>query len=79
MNWDKAADIIKWIATAFIVTAVFFRSQHEHSLQIYDIIFSFVGCLLWVIVGTIWKDRAVITLNGILTSMLFLSLLDIFG
>jgi len=79
MQQNDFADKLKWIATSFVVAAVFFRSQHEHSLQVYDIVLSFIGCALWIVVGVLWKDRAVITLNSILTVMLLISIVNIFG
>jgi len=34
-------------------------------MQIYDLYFSLVGISLWLIVAIMWKDRALILLNGV--------------
>ena len=39
-------------------------------LQTYDLALSIIGVGLWLIVSVIWKDRALILLNGV--GLLFL-------
>ena len=34
-------------------------------LQLYDIILSLIGVSGWMVVGLLWKDRALILLNGV--------------
>ena len=34
-------------------------------LQFYDIVLSLIGVTGWMIVGLLWKDRALILLNGV--------------
>ena len=34
-------------------------------LQIYDLILSLIGVTGWMIVGILWKDRALMLLNGV--------------
>ena len=34
-------------------------------LQLYDIILSIIGVSGWMVVGLLWKDRALILLNGV--------------
>ena len=34
-------------------------------LQMYDLIFSMVGVTGWLIVSILWKDRALLVLNGV--------------
>ena len=66
---------VKWISSAFIFVAVAFRSTAIPELQIYDIILSWLGCAGWFCVGMLWKDRALILLNGVSALMLFSSVL----
>jgi hypothetical protein len=54
---------IKWIASAFILTAMAIRGTE--SLVIWDLSLSFIGVSLWLIVSILWNDRALILLNGI--------------
>ena len=39
-------------------------------LQLYDLIASTIGVALWLVVSILWKDRALIVLNG--AGLLFL-------
>ena len=59
---------IKWVASVFILTAISMRGIE--GLVWYDLIFSTVGVGLWLIVSLMWKDRALIILNG--AGLLFL-------
>jgi hypothetical protein len=59
---------IKWVASVFILTAISMRGVE--GLVWYDLIFSTVGVGLWLIVSLMWKDRALIILNG--AGLLFL-------
>ena len=34
-------------------------------LQLYDLILSLIGVTGWMIVGILWKDRALMLLNGV--------------
>ena len=34
-------------------------------LQFYDIVLSLIGVTGWMVVGLLWKDRALILLNGV--------------
>jgi hypothetical protein len=53
---------IKWIASAFVLTAMSIRGIE--GLQIYDLSLSLIGVALWLIVSILWNDRALIMLNG---------------
>lgn len=59
---------IKWVASIFVLTAMSMRGVD--GWQFYDLILSIVGIFLWLVVAVIWKDRALILLNGI--GLLFL-------
>ena len=59
---------IKWTASIFILSAMSIRGVE--GLQTYDLALSIIGVGLWLIVSVIWKDRALILLNGV--GLLFL-------
>ncbi len=66
---------IKWIASIIVLFAVAIRSSGVPELQIWDIFLSWVGAAMWAIVGFMWKDRAILLLNGVLGLMLFSGLI----
>tara|TARA_X000001316_G_C921901_1_gene36542 strand:- start:2402 stop:2695 length:294 start_codon:yes stop_codon:yes gene_type:complete len=53
----------KWIASAFVLMAMSIRGVE--GMEIYDLYLSVVGIFLWLIVSVMWKDRALILLNGV--------------
>ena len=57
MDW-----YIKWVASIVILMAMSIRGVDGY--QIYDLYLSLIGIFLWGIVSIIWKDRALIMLNG---------------
>lgn len=59
---------IKWVASVFVLFAMSIRGIDGY--QFYDIVLSIIGILLWLIVSILWKDRALILLNGV--GLLFL-------
>ena len=54
---------IKWVASIIILMAMSIRGVDGY--QIYDLYLSLIGIFLWGIVSIIWKDRALILLNGV--------------
>ena len=54
---------VKWISSAFILLSMSIRGIPE--LAMYDILLSLVGVAGWMWVGFLWKDRALILLNGV--------------
>ena len=54
---------IKWVASVFILTAMSIRGID--GLQQIDLILSIIGICLWLIVSVLWRDRALIILNGV--------------
>ena len=54
---------IKWVASIFILASMSIRGIE--GLQLYDIILSLIGVSGWMVVGLLWKDRALILLNGV--------------
>ena len=59
---------VKWIASIFILAALSMRGLE--GLQIYDLVCSIIGFGLWLWVSIVWKDRALVMLNGV--GLLFL-------
>lgn len=68
---------IKWISSVIVLCAISIRSTNSpesvlfgHPLQVWDIFLSWIGAVGWWIVGFMWKDRALILLNGVIALML---------
>ena len=59
---------LKWVASIIILCAMSIRGTPE--LAPLDLQLSIVGVFLWLIVSLVWKDRALILLNGV--GLLFL-------
>lgn len=59
---------LKWIASVFVLAAMSMRGIPE--LQTWDLGLSVIGITLWLLVSILWKDRALILLNGV--GLLFL-------
>ena len=54
---------IKWTASIFILSSMSIRGVE--GLQFYDLILSLIGVTGWMVVGILWKDRALMLLNGV--------------
>lgn len=54
---------IKWTASVFILSSMSIRGVE--GLQFYDLVLSLIGVTGWMIVGILWKDRALMLLNGV--------------
>ena len=54
---------IKWISTLIIVVGSYLNSNNVFPLNIYVML---VGITGWLIVGYLWKDRAMLILNTII-------------
>ena len=54
---------VKWISSFFILVSMSMRGVE--GLQMYDLILSLIGVAGWMWVGFLWKDRALILLNGV--------------
>jgi len=59
---------IKWVASVIVLTAMSLRGIE--GMQLWDLMLSIVGIFLWLIVSIMWKDRALVLLNGV--GLLFL-------
>lgn len=54
---------LKWVASAFVLCAMALRGIPEFTSI--DLMLSTVGVFLWLIVSFLWRDRALIMLNGV--------------
>lgn len=54
---------VKWTASSFILASMSIRGVD--GLQMYDLVLSIIGVSGWMWVGFLWKDRALILLNGV--------------
>jgi len=59
---------IKWAASILILTAMILRATGDYPFT--DMCLSLVGCIGWLIVAMLWKDRALIILNAIASFIL---------
>ena len=64
---------VKWTASFFILISMSMRGIE--GLQFLDLCFSLIGVTGWLIVGVLWKDRALILLNGVGVTLLLRTLL----
>ena len=65
---------IKWVSSIFILAAMSVRGVE--GLQLYDLVLSIVGVLGWLIVAALWKDRALLILNGVGLAFLIKNLMQ---
>lgn len=63
---------VKWTASLFILVGMSIRGLD--GFQTMDLSVSIVGVAGWLIVGLLWKDRALILLNGIGLALLLRTL-----
>ena len=54
---------IKWAASILLLTAMVLRATGDYPFT--DMCLSLIGCVGWLIVAMLWKDRALIILNAI--------------
>lgn len=66
---------IKWGASLFILVSMSMRGVD--GLQVYDLILSTIGVFGWLIVGLLWKDRALVLLNGVGVALLLRNLFEV--
>ena len=62
---DSVAWYIKWCASLLLVLAMTMRATGDPYYSVYDLWFSFIGVIGWLIVSILWKDRALILLNSV--------------
>jgi hypothetical protein len=67
---------VKWVASAIIILAISFRATGIPELHIYDMWGSLTGCCMWFWVSFIWRDRALMMVNGVAGLILFSGILQ---
>ena len=65
---------IKWTASVFILISIAFRAADGY--VVWDLIFGTLGVIGWLVVSILWRDRALILLNGVSLMMLVVGLLN---
>jgi|TARA_R100000315_G_C5183944_1_gene106883 hypothetical protein len=77
MKWPKvtpsygASWYLKWIATIVILIGAVLNSLEIAPINFY---FMLTGTGLWFIVGMLWFDRALITLNAVIFVIYFIGI-----
>jgi hypothetical protein len=67
---------VKWIATVVVVAAVTSRATGIESLRIFDLWGSLIGAGLWWWVSFVWRDRALMVVNGVLGFIVMIGLMN---
>ena len=67
---------VKWVASVILLCAFAFRSTQQFPFV--DLCLSLVGVSGWLWVGLLWKDRALVLLNGIAVFILVSGLINHF-
>ena len=65
---------IKWSASVLLLTAMVLRATGDYPFT--DMCLSLVGCIGWLVVAMLWKDRALIVLNSIAGFILITGILN---
>lgn len=69
---------IKWAASILILISLTFRSTGP-DFYAFDIAFGWLGIVGWLIVSILWKDRALILLNGVSLVLISIAVLNYLG
>ncbi len=64
---------VKWTSSVLLLSAMVFIAEGLFPLA--DLILSFTGCMGWLWVGLLWRDRALIILNSVAVVILATGLL----
>ena len=59
---------IKWLASLILIIGMMLRTTQEYMFP--DLALSSVGAFGWLVVGVMWKDRSLIILNTVATTIL---------
>ena len=65
---------IKWAASVLILMAMVLRATGDYPFT--DMCLSLVGCIGWLVVAMLWKDRALIVLNSIAAFILITGIVN---
>jgi fatty-acid desaturase len=65
---------IKWVASVAILISIAFRAADGY--EMWDLGFGTLGVIGWLLVSIMWKDRALILLNGVSLMMLVIGIFN---
>ncbi len=68
---------VKWLASVMMIGAMSVRGIEGY--QLHDLILSILGVMGWFWVSCLWKDRALILVNGLGLTFLFRNLFEYFA
>ncbi len=68
---------VKWASSIILICAISIRSAQVNPFI--DLVLSFIGMIGWTYVSLVWKDRALILVNGIAMVLLGTGLLRHFA
>ena len=54
---------VKWTGSFILLAAMMLRGAQVYPVA--DLLMSTIGCICWLWVGIMWKDRALILLNAV--------------
>ena len=69
---------LKWIASLLVMGSLMMRAAGVE-YRMYDLYLGWWGIILWTWVSVIWRDRALIMLNGVSFFMLTVAILKEWG
>ena len=73
--WPENFDwYLKWVASMFVMASLMMRAAGVE-YRMFDLYFGWMGIILWTWVSIIWRDRALIMLNGVSFFMLTVAIL----
>jgi fatty-acid desaturase len=65
---------VKWFASVMILISIAFRAADGYLM--WDLVFGTLGVIGWLWVSIMWRDRALILLNGVSLMMLIIGILN---
>jgi len=65
---------VKWFSSVFILISIAFRAADGYVM--WDLSFGTIGVIGWLVVSIMWRDRALILLNGVSLMMLTIGILN---
>ena len=65
---------IKWISSLIILVAMAIRCTGHFPFA--DMCLSFIGCLGWISIGVMWKDKAILVLNVVACFILLTGIIN---
>ena len=69
---------LKWVSSIIILTAITVRAAGVPELHWLDLLLSWIGVCGWFVVSYLWRDRALILLNGVSGVVLLSGLIKYF-